>query len=360
MVKAAAVLLLAAPLWAAPAPGSAPVALDPPSGWTDVTARTPVAGLVLALKGPVASSFALARMPESALDNPAATRAYLSRLLDGVRAGSGQDYRAGAPVETRIFRNGVTARLLRASLDGRPRLVLAVLEAAGSPPLAATLSSAAPDAMMESLFGAIRVLAPPPVTDSGTVVSLDGQLQLALGGGLRSRALTGPEMQHGVVLAVEGGGSEVVFLKLPDDDSPPTDEPRLVRATVADAVQAPLSAVSPAAAAPTPAGPAAVTAWAETPGPRGRRFAAGFLPWSYWGYSVLARGPQADELLRGVLAALKQGPSAVPKLVAASPVIAIPPPGADRRLLLGAAAAAALIAVLLAWSRARKKDTLPS
>jgi hypothetical protein len=72
----------------------------------------------------------------------------------------------------------------------------------------------------------------------------------------------------------------------------------------------------------------------------------------------LARGPQADELLVGVLAALKQGPSAVPGLVGASPRIEISgPPDAKR---LAAAAAAAALLVLIAWSLSRKNANLPS
>jgi hypothetical protein len=361
----AAVLACAAPAAAgaaAPAASARPMTLEPPSGWHDVTAETKVAGLVLALKGPASSSFALARMPESAMDNPAATRAYLGRVLAGIRAGSGLDFRAASRVESKVFRNGVTARFVRVNLKGRPALLIGVVEAAGSPPLTATLASAVPDAMMDSLFGALKVLTPAPTAKSGVARSLDGQLELTLGGGLVSRPPTGPEMQEGVVFVIGDGASETVFLKLPDNDSPPTDEPRLVRATVADAIKIPLASVGPAFSVPTPAGPAAVCAWSEIPGVPGQRFAAAYLPWSYWGYSVLARGPQADELMKGVLSEIQQGPSAVAKLVATSPVIEIPAPGADRRLVLMSLAGVAALVLLVAavWSRGRKKANLPS
>ena len=334
------------------------VSLEPPPGWTDITAQAPVKGVLLALRGPESSSFAAARMPASALDSAAATKAYLARVLDGLRAGARLDYRSNGRVETRTFRNGVTARFLRATVDGRPRLLVAVVDA-GGPPLLATLSSAAPDAMMGPLIGALRLGLPGAVRTAGTAQSSDGQLQLALGGGLRSRDLTGDERRQGAVLAIQGAGSEVVFLKVQEEDASPKDQAAIVRATAAAAAKAALDEVSPARRAPTPAGPAGVYAWAKIPGTPDLRFAAGYLPWQYWGYSVLARGPQADELLVGALAALKQGPSAVAGLVAASPQIDIPNES-GRRISAGAAAAAAAVLLLIVWSRRRKNGNLPA
>jgi hypothetical protein len=354
----AAVLLCVSLRTSAAEPAAPGVTLDPPPGWSDITAKTPVDGVVLALRGPETSSLAVARMPSSALDSAAATRAYLTRALDGVRTGARLDYRSNGRVETKTFRNGVTAHFLRATVDGQPRLIVAVLEAGGTP-LLGTLASAAPDAMMGPLFGAMSVGAPAPMRDSGSAQSTDGQLKLALGGGLRTRGLTGDERKQGVVLVVQGAGSEVVFLKVEDEDAAPKDQAAIVRATAADAAKVPLESVSPARRAVTPAGPAAVYAWTKLSGSPDLRFAAGFLPWQYWGYSVLARGPQADELLIGVLAALKQGPSAVPGLVAASPAIEVPGEAGRRALPLGAAAAGAAAVLFLVWSRGRKNANLP-
>ena len=221
-----------------------------------------------------------------------------------------------------------------------------------------TLSSAAPDAMMGPLFGAMRLPAG-EIRDTGTAQSSDGQLQIALGGGLRSRELSSEERRRGAVLAVQGAGSEVLFLKVEDEEASPKDQASIVRAAAADAAKSSLDGVSPALRAVSPAGPGAVYAWTRISGAQDMRFAAGFLPWQYWGYSLLARGPQADELLVGVLAALKQGPSAVSGLVSATPVIELPGESGRRGLPAGAAALV-LGAIAFVWSRSRKNATLPS
>lgn len=361
-LAAAALAVLLLPAASGAAGPSVAAGIEVPPGWTDVTARAKARGVILALKGPESSSFVLARMPPAALESSAATRAFLARALEQLRAGSKLDFRANGRVETRTLRNGVTLRFLRADLDGAPRLIVAALDA-GGPPYLGTLSSAAPDAMIGPLFGGLRLAAAPAgaVRDSGVAVSLDGQFQIALGGGLRSRDLTPEEKRQGAVLSIQGAGSEVVFMKLEDDDAAPKDQAAIVRATAADAAKAPLDDAAPAARASTPGGPDAVYSWVKVPGSPDLRYAAGFLPWAYWGYSALARGPQADELLVGALAALKRGPSAVPKLVDATPRLEVPESGARRRLALGAAAAAALlIAVLAFWSRGPKNASLPS
>ncbi|MDE2490844.1 MAG: hypothetical protein KGM24_08345 [Elusimicrobia bacterium] len=353
------VLTAASALAAAPAlPPAPPVSLEPPPGWADAAAGAP--GVLIALKGPVGSSFLVARMPEAALDTAASTRAYLSNVLIGLRESTRLDYRTTGRLETRTFRNGVTAHILRASLDGRPRLIVAALEA-GGPPALATLSSAVPDAMLEPLVGSLRMGTPGAIRENGIARSLDRQLQIALGGGLRSRELTGAEIQQNVVLAVQGSGSEVVFLKIGEDDVAPQEQPEVVRATVAGALKIPEESVSPVRRAETPAGPAALYAWARVPGSPDLRFAAGFLPWAYWGYSVLARGPQAEQLLSGVLAAIQPGPASVPRLLAATPVLTAPADAAARRdrLIAGVAAGGLLLLAVFALSRRRKSANLP-
>ncbi|MBI3563578.1 MAG: hypothetical protein HY079_00110 [Elusimicrobia bacterium] len=333
--------------------------IDPPPGWTDVTAQRKARGVLLALRGPEASTFVVAKMPASAGASAASLRGYLNHALDRIRAGAGADYRSSGRVETKVFRNGVTAHYLRAEAAGRPVLLVAALDA-GGPPVLATLSSAAPEAMMAPLFGALRMGGPAgAVHDSGVATSLDGQLAIALGGGLRSRDLTPEERQKGAVLAIQGSGSEVIFVKVEEEDAAPKDQAAIARATVSDAAQTPLEKVSPARRAATAAGPGAVYAWAKMGDSPDLRFAAGFLPWAYWGYSLFARGPQADELLTGSLAALKEGPRAVHKLVAASPRLTVPERGLPRSVLLATAVGAGVLAVLLlAWSRRRKNATV--
>ncbi len=332
-----------------------PATIEPPPGWTDITAKKDVRGVVLALSGPEASTFVVARMPESAASSAAALRAYLAHALDEIRLGARTDYRSNGRIETKSFRNGVTARFLRAEAAGRPTLLVAALDAGGAPVLA-TLSSAAPEAMMSPLFGALR-MGPESgeVHDQGIAVSLDGQFEIALGGGLRSRDLTPREKNKGVVLAMQGFGSEVLFLKVEAEDASPKGRADAVRAATANAATARLDSVSPARRAPTAAGPAAAYAWTKASDPDDARIATGFLPWAYWGYAVLGRGSQADELMAGVLAALREGPRAVSKLVAASPRLDIPERGLPRSLLIAVASGAgALTLVLWAWSRRLK------
>ena len=88
----------------------------------------------------------------------------------------------------------------------------------------------------------------------------------------------------------------------------------------------------------TPAGPDFIYAWAPVRGGAGpARFLAGYMPWGYWGYSVLAKGAEPVELSKAVLGALALGPGALPGIVAATP--RIPSPRArTRRLRLAALA----------------------
>lgn len=350
------VLLLLGCLRAAAADAStAPVAaLDAPPGWSDVTVRTDVRGVVLALRGPEGSSFVVARMPASALDSAAATRAFLSRALDQLGRGAGVRFRPSGRVESAVFRNGLTAQLLRADAGGKAKLVVAALQT--RPPLMAALASAAPDAMLEPLLGGLRLSGADAVLEAGTALSADGQLALPLGGGLRARPPTGEERLAGTVLVAQGGGSELAFVK--DERTPPwAARAAGLRAGLAKDSGAPAESVSPALRAPTAAGPVAVYAWARDPASPDLRVALGALPWCYWSYTLRGRGPRADELLAAVLAALRAGPTAAPRLVAATPVPPEDGEGSGRRRLLVAGAAGALAALLLAaWSARRKKS----
>ncbi len=351
--KLFAALLVAVPL--AGARAAAPdIRVDPPPGWARVATKNRNPLYVAGLRGPEQSSFQLMRVVGVPLDNAGAVRLYLRDVFEGIRAGARLDFKSDGRVERRTFRNGVVAHLLRADLDGKPRLVVALVEAGGTT-LAATLNSAAPEAMLASLFEAVsypRVEG--AVQESGVARSSDGQLEVALGGGLRSRSLTEKEKADGFVLVMEGAGSQLLFQRIEDDSTPVGEQAAIVRAVAASAAGAVEGSASSPAGAPTPAGPVAVYSWTRLTDAAAGRFAVGFLPWGYWGYSLLARGPAADELLTGVLAALKSGPNTVPGILAATPAIPLEAQASDRRLLLAGAAAACVLLGLAVWSRSRK------
>ncbi len=327
---------------------SAALMLEPPPGWKDVTNSGVVRNAVMALKGPEASSFIIKSAPALALDNPVAVRGYLQAVLRGMRDASRKDYRSGGNVETRVFRNGIAVELLRARLDGKDRLVLAVFPLAGVAHVA-VLMSAAPEAMLPSLFGALQTGGGPgQVFSSGVARSLDGQLELALGGGLRSRSLLDEEMAQRFVLGIQGSGSEILFQKLSEAAAV---KPAEQAANILKLIQASAGMTSikiyPLRAALTSAGPIAIYSWALTKA--GDKLAVGYLPWSYWGYRLFGRGPAADELLVGALAALKAGPSSIPGLLAATPRIPMNEETPLRKLLL--IALVALCFVILLYRR---------
>lgn len=345
-------VLAASLLLAAPALGA--IRLEPPPGWSQVEPKPRRPNHVGALKGPETSSFQLLSVKGAPLDNAGAVRLYLRDMFEGIRAASRRDFKSDGRVERKTFRNGVVVHFLRAELDGKPRLVVALLDAGGTT-LAATLSSAAPEAMLNSVFESIvfpRVEG--AVQEKGVARSSDGQLEVVLGGGLRSRALTAQEKKEGFAFVIEGSGSELLFQRIEDDDTPAGQQASIVQAAADSGPGvSPGSASAPAAAA-TPAGPVAVYSWAPVAQGATGRFAVGYLPWGYWGYSLLARGPDADGLLVGVMAALKPGPHAVSGIVAATPSIPLERPPTDRRLLLALAGTALVLAGLVAWSRSRK------
>lgn len=345
--------LCAAMLLAGTFSAAAPT-LDPPPGWQNVAAGGKVRGAVIALKGPETSSFIVKRAAGAPLDNPAGTRGYLRDVLAGIRAATKLDYKSSGRVETRVFRNGLAAQLLTAQLAGEPRLVLALFSD-GRTPHIAVLNSAAPEAMLPSLLGAIQTGKVEGAIQSGGVVrSVDGQLELALGGGFRSRALLDNESAKGFVLVIQGAGSEILFQKLSEAEATkPGEQAAITRELAAATAGVPVEKASAVKPVATAAGPTAVYAWAN--GANGDKLAVGYLPWGYWGYQLFGRGPSADELMVGTLSALKAGPSSVPKLLASSPVIPIKTDFNVRSLLLPLGAGCGLLgAVLLIWSVRRK------
>jgi hypothetical protein len=349
--------LAIAPLFLAVFSLAAAPTLEAPPGWRDITNEGKVHNAVIALKGPETASFIVKRAPGAPLDNPAGIRGYLNDVLGGIRDASRIDYRSSGRVETRVFKNGLTAQLLKAQVKGEDRLVLALF-GTGSVAHIAVLMSNAPEAMMPSLLGAMEFgKVEGAVQSAGLVRSSDGQLELGLGGGLRSRALLDNEVAKGFVLVIQGAGSEILFQKLSEADATkPAEQAAIVRELAAASGGAPVAQASPVRSAPTAAGPIAVYAWA--PAQAGDKLAVGYLPWGYWGYQLFGRGPAADELLVGTLAALKQGPSAVAGLLASTPVIPVERELPKRKLVLGAIAAAAALGALLfiRWSLGRKNS----
>lgn len=331
--------------------------LEPPPGWTDARGSGKVKGAEIVLKGPETSSFIVRRAASAPLDNPAGTRGFLRDVLAGMRASTKADYRSNGRVETRSFRNGLTAQVLTASLAGEPRLVLALFASGGVPHLA-VLNSAAPEAMLPSLLGAVQTgKVEGAVQLSGAARSSDGQLEIALGGGLRGRALLDSEAAKGFVLVVQGAGSEIVVQKLSEAEATkPGEQAAIARELAAATANAPGKA-APVRAAPTAAGPVGVYSWA--PSASGDKFSVGYLPWGYWGYQLFGRGPAADELMLTVLSAMKAGPSADARLLKSSPVIPIKSDFAFRKYLLPLGAGAGLLGViLLVWSLRRKNANL--
>ena len=340
----------------APALQAAVPTLAPPPGWKDADVAGRSAGVVIALKGPEKSSFVIKRVAGVPFDNQAGVRGYLRDVLKGVRDAGRLAYRSNGRVETRTFRNGLSARLLRAQLEGEDRLVLGLFEAGGGTYLA-VLMSAAPEAMLPSLLGAVDLGAADEVLSSGAARSLDGQLEIALGGGLSSRALLEMEQSKGFVLAVQGGGSEILFQKLSGAEATkPSEQAAITRELAAAAAGTVVGKAAPARSAPTAAGPVGVYSWAPMSGDPNARAAAGYLPWAYWGYQLFGRGPACDELMIGVLAALKAGPSAMPALVAGTPRIPIangPMAGRQAWAMLAAIVLAMLVFVLFGMNRSK-------
>lgn len=330
--------------------------LEPPPGWHD--ARAKVAGALIALKGPETASFIVKRAAGAPLDNPAGVRGYLRDVLAGIKESGRADYRSNGRVETRVFRNGLTAHLLTAQLGAEPRLVVGLF-ASGGMPYIAVLNSAAPEAMLPSLLGAIQTgRIEGAVRSTGVARSLDGQLELALGGGLRARAPLDSEAAKGFVLVIQGAGSEILFQKLAEAEATkPGEQAAITRELAAATAGVSSEKAADVRAAPTAAGPVAVYSWA--PAAANEKISVGYLPWGYWGYQLFGRGPAADELLLGTLSALKAGPRADARLLKSTPQIPIRKDLPLRGLGLPAGVACAVLgAGLLAWSARRKNARL--
>ncbi len=340
-------LLLALPAFAAPT-------LEPPAGWTDVTATRTGANLVASFSGPEKSSFVLTRIAPVALENRSAVRTLLVDVLGAVNARGGTAFTVSGNMATGSFSNGLTGHYIRADLDGRPRLILCILEFRGQTMLA-TIISSVPDTLLPSILGTLKDSAPAPAA-ARSARSSDNQLSFALPEGLAVRDLTPRERKMGFVVAIEGRGAQLMMMKLVEE-TPAAEQLQIVKDTVLSVAGAQSETLTDPAGLTTSAGPELVFVSVKVAGPEGGVFAAGYLPWGYFGYSVLVKGPAAAAVLSDVFQALSLGPSADARLVSASPRL---PLGRRRSKLPGGRAApwlvgAALLAAAAAGWRWRRK-----
>lgn len=345
-----AAFALASALPAAAAPAKFEV--EAPPGWEDVTASKSEQDLVVVLKGPETSSFILARVASANLDNRGAVRAFLVDMLTELNKKSGLAFTIAGNVEDAGYDNGAAMHFIRAELQGKPRLIVGVIEFNGAKFLG-TLNSAVPDTLLPSIIGSLKELGAGPAKPvlSRHAVSTDGQLGFSFPEGMAARSLTEREKKLGFVLAVQGLGSELMVMKIADDTTPIKDQPKAVRATVSTVDGMDAKSIAEPVLLETPAGPDLVYSSGRLSDGSGQ-FAAGYMPWCYWGYSVLVKGPRAVELIQQTFKLLDLGSGASPKLVAAGPEIPMPHSFSfkrfgKRKLIAGAAAGVVLLGLLL-------------
>ena len=324
---------------------AAALVVEPPPGWEDVTASRKGPNVAASLKGPETSSFVLTRIRSVPLENRAVVRGLLLDVLAQMESRMKLGLRATSNLVSMTFANDLTAHLIRAEGKGKEKLILAVTKVQDET-LLVTLVSAVPDTILPSLMNGIKTGPRAPASS----LSADGQLDFS-SSPVAPRPLTARERKAGFVAALAGAGTEVLVMRLSDDGTPIKDQPDLVKQTVLAIPGVKAGTLSPLRRQPTTAGPEAVYAAAKLEG--GGAFAAGYLPWAYWGYSVLSKGPEAEAALSAALAAVAAGADADPRLVAATP--RVPGGGGVPRwvVLLAGAAFAASVA---AWYR--KRNTL--
>jgi len=110
----------------------------------------------------------------------------------------------------------------------------------------------------------------------------------------------------------------------------------------------------------TAPGPELVFAWARAKNPTGAdsQFAAGYMPWGYWGYSAIAKGPRAADLMTQLFKRMSLGPGAQQKLVEATLRVPLP---SDLKLagggipLLPVLGALALLIILVVFFHGKRR-----
>ncbi|MBI4678078.1 MAG: hypothetical protein HY748_10895 [Elusimicrobia bacterium] len=306
-----------------PADDPSQVTADIPPGWEDATVQRRSPELLAVFKGPQESSFVLTRLRGLGLSNPAARKALLLDVLSGINRGTGLAFLPKRETKTVTYKNNVTAHCLHADLDGKPRMILAIVEYRGRHMLA-TLRSSVPDTMLPSILGTLQAASADEskgLSRSGD--SADSQLGFSLPNGLWLRAVAPREKSDGIVAVVLGLDSVLSFKKIDEASSSAGDEAALVKYVLKSAPGVDPVSISTVKSLATPAGPGILYGWAKVKTARdSTQVASGFLPWGYWGYSLWASGPRARELMETAVARLKPGPAADEKLLAATPSIA--------------------------------------
>ncbi|MBI5629605.1 MAG: hypothetical protein HY921_01840 [Elusimicrobia bacterium] len=328
---------------------AAPLSLEPPPGWQDVTAERGAAGVEAVLKGPQESSFVLARTEGVDWEDRGTVKAFLVDVLKGLNERSGGGFTLASSVLTATFDNGLTAYYIRAYQKGEPRLILALIRYRGLAFLGSLMSSV-PDTMLGSILGSLQGGASARAEPAaGLVQSLDGQFSFKLPPDFSSRELLEREKKMGFVLSLRAWGSELMIMRLMDEGTPLREQAAIVRATVLAAPGAVASSLSGPSLGATSAGPRMVYAWVRVrsakEGPQ-EQFAAGYLPWGYWGYSLLAKGPRALDLLQESVKTVALGPSALPKIVADTPDVPLKEESVLKGKVFGTAAVILVLAVL--------------
>jgi len=352
-------LLLIAALFCGPARAAA-VSISPPPGWEDVTASKGGGDVVVSLKGPETSSFVLANVAPMSLEDRGLVRSFLIDVLASVNQKTGLGFTLSSNLNAATYDNGFTLYAVHADYQGKPRLVLGVVQV-GDRMLLATLISSVPDTILPEIMGALKGELPPaPGAVGGKTPSLDEQLAFELPEGLTSRPVAESERKMGFVLAVQGLGSEIMVMKLVDDSTPVKDQPAVVRDTVLSMGGVDKNSISELSTLKTGAGPDLVFAWARSKDSAGGgQFAAGYMPWCYWGYSAIAKGPRAVDLMTQLFKRLSLGSAAQSRLVEATPSVPISAElnlsGKEIPVLPAAAAILALLILLICFYRYGKR-----
>jgi hypothetical protein len=278
------------------------------------------------------------------VENRAVVRGLLLDVLAEMEGRMKLGFKPSSNLLTATFANDMTAHYFRAEGREKTKLILAVTQAQGETFLL-TLVSAVPDTILPSLMAGIK--------QTGArvgAISADGQLSFARSG-LQLRALTPRERKMNLVAALSHGDTELVVVRLPDDGTPIKDQPELVQQTVAAGAVKP-ETLSPNRRMETPAGPEGIYALAELK--EGGWLASGYLPWAYWGYSIVAKGPKAEEAIEALLATLDPGPDTDDKLLASTPQV---PREARNFSVIFGLAALAFTLIFMAWSKMRNRLT---
>ena len=322
--KTAALLALAAALLigAARARAISPITVAVPPGWQQVQSAT--APVVIALKGPSQSSFILALSPAAMdmTDRPGLS-AFLADVLDAFNRRTLANFTAAGNVQDQTFSNGLTAHYLKATAPGKPPLILAALQV-GNKNFIGTLISNIPDLMLPAIVGSLNApgISAPNAAAAGPIAgqSSDGQLAFTLKPDWeRVPDALAQAADPDVVFEAKALGSQISVTKAKDAENVLiTEEPDVVLQMAREIPEADAKTADAAQFLPTPAGPTLIYAAARDKS-NGGQYVVGYLPWTYLGYSVLANGPNAEELVRELFSSLTLGSSAIPGLVAATP-----------------------------------------